>query len=306
MIKYTEKCVIKPLFLFIAFHILCIESPYSMDTDHNENIERQWSESLDIYDHTGEHNLHKSDSWFANTFVAINSENEKNISSKCSKPTIAELNLASARFTIIGSKDDKIHFFSFDLDKIFVSGLNALDSSNKEVISEKLLETVIFPITHVHTEGKRPGGGEIDKRLREKVNTILGKNLVIEGTHSEESILITLDNNLHTYLAKAANGKPLIILGTILEISSFKDPCSDVCIPMLKAFMDNIYVILTKKNVEHIKISSKLENLVLVSGRKSHKSKKEVDSRTGMNIKKEKIKFNFEAPSNRLFSKKSD
>lgn len=304
MIKHTKKCAIKPLFLFIAFHILCIESPYSMDTDHTENIERQWSESLDVYDHTGEHNLHKSDDWFASTFVAINSENEKNISSKCEKKTIVEQNVAAARFTIIGSIDDKLHFFSFNLGKIFVSGLNALNSSNKEVISEKLLETVIFPITHI--EGKRPTGPEIDKILREKVNTILGKVVVDQGTHSEESILITLDNNLHTYLTKAANGKPLIILGTILEISSLKDPCSDVCIPMLKAFMDNIYVILTKKDVEHIKISSKLENLVLVSGRKSHKSKKEVDSRTGMNIKKEKIKLNFEAPSNRLFSKKSD
>lgn len=306
MLKYTRMYVIRALFLFITFSILCIQGPYSAEIVHtyDENVERKWRQSLDIFDHTGEKIVHQVESWLSSTFTAINPDNEKSIRSKCEKASPVEQNIAAARFTIIARVKEHIHFFDYDLAKIFVSGLNALDRNNKEVIEQKLLDKIIFPISFI--EGARPNGGEIDKRLRLKVDTILGKNVVEAGTHSEESIIITIDNNLHTFITTAAKGQPMMIIGTILEISSFKDPCSDVCVPMLKAFMENVHIVLNSKHVEHVKVAAKLENLVLLSGRKSHNSKKNVDSRAGMTIVNDKIKLNFEAPSNGIFSKKSD
>jgi hypothetical protein len=266
----------------------------------NENAERKWRQSLNVYDHSGAHLQLNVEDWIASTLPIINTDNEADIRSKFQRTQKVGQNIAAARFTFICEIDKRLHFISFDLRKIFISGLGSLNPEHKEVKGTDLLNQVIFPASFI--EGPRPEDGSvINKIQQDKVNHILGKELVNSGTHAEESIIIYIFNDLARSLVTLQKDKDTSIVGTILEISSLKDPCTAVCMPMLKAFMENLHTNLQAKNLAHIKLAPVLENLVLVSGRKAH-----VESRAGMVIIDEKIKLNFDNPSNRLYSRKND
>ena len=274
------------VFVLVVFTPFSLCSSYSMDMN-DENTKRNWRNSLNVYDNN-EIIVIDVDSWLENTSKSINGENEIRIRSKFDKqPSPVEQNIASARFTIIYKGSEEVFKYHItDLDKIFVSGLNSFTDDN-----------IIFPISFI--DGPRPSGGEINRIQKERINTLIGKNLVPSGTHSEESILLYINIILSNVIKSI--GSDFTIFGTILEISSFKDPCSDVCVPVLKEFMQNLCNILNEKiqgKIPNVQVANNLENLVLLSGKKNHMS-----SREGMDIKEEIVKLNFLAPTNRIFSR---
>jgi hypothetical protein len=284
-------------FVFIAVTFFYSVTSYPMDAAFNENDERNWRASLNVYDNDGKLVI-DVDAWLEITFSDINEGNEEIIRGRFSKKTDVGQNNAVARFTIICNVEGHIRPFSFNLNKIFVSGLNSLNLEHPEVKGTNFQEQVIFPVSFI--SGPRPSGQEINRIQQDKINQLLGKNVVNSGTDSEESILIYIASKLPDFIGSVSNEK-FTILGTLLEISSLKDPCSEVCVPMLKAFMENIHIILRDKIPRNVHLANKLENLVLLSGRLQHRT-----SRSGIGIRNEMVKLNFEAPSNRVYSRKSD
>jgi hypothetical protein len=99
------------------------------------------------------------------------------------------------------------------------------------------------------------------------------------------------------------NNNEFEIIGTLLQISSLKDPCSERCMPMLYAWMQNMHNILIKSisGLTGVNLAGILENIVLLVGRESHKT-----SREAMIENEGVIKLNYEEPSNRIYSKKND
>lgn len=289
------------LFLILIVQVLCLGISNSMENVTNENSKRNWRESLNIYDQTGERIIFNSDEWFNSTLEYINPDNEAAIRSKCERITPTRSNVALARFTLIFNIEGEVVHITFDLGKTFVSGLNSLDKTNREVIENSLLDKIILPISFIDVTGnKRPSGKVINNTLKSNISNITGVK-PNEGNHSEASILIYIFNNLKTYLSEKIdiNKKPIII-GTILEISSLNDTCSKYCIPMLEAFMFNIRGKLSSY-LPNFNIKHKLENIILLSGREEFEV-----SRDGINIVNDKININFEDPSNRIFSRKID
>ncbi|MBW8310385.1 MAG: hypothetical protein K0M45_12255 [Candidatus Paracaedibacteraceae bacterium] len=263
----------------------------------DENAERQWRTSLNVYNAANELILDVG-SWLEQTFNAIDVTNEVSIRSKFEKKTSVEQNIATGRFTIIYSVNNTIQSSSYDLTKIFVSGLNSLDPNNIHVQQQNLLDHIIFPVSFI--EGNRPSGKEINQRQQDKVNLLLGRDVVKSGTHAEESLLLYLDKHLRNFIAQIP-AQDFTIIGTVLEISTLKDPCTDVCMPMLKAFMDNLSAILQANIPENVTLAPQLENLVLLSGRKAH-----IESRNGMAVVDTNIQLNFDHPSNRIYSSIKD
>jgi hypothetical protein len=268
-----------------------------MEEGTKENSERRWRKSLDVYD-SSDCLVINVDQWLERTYLTINEINEINIRSKLQKKPSPEQNIAVSRFTIIYNLKEEVKYKSFDLTKIFVSGLNSLDLKNTEVIEKNLQDKIIFPVSFI--DGIRPLGPDIYIIQKNKINNILGREVVKSGTHSEESICLYIYNNLRNFIESIGKDN-FVIMGTILEISSFKDPCSETCMPMLKALMENFHNILNAHTKENVTISNKLENLMLLSGRKQH-----ILSREGMEVENERIKLNFDAPSNRFYSIKKD
>jgi len=297
LVKSRKNLKTIALFLVFLTYIFCSEISHAAENIFNENMKRNWRESLNVYDHTGEHILLNVDEWFNTTLGYINEENEFSIRSKFERHSPNQSNIAVARFTIICNIEGNITFFPFDLEKIFVSGSNALNAKNEEVKQQKLLEKIILPISFI--DGPRPSGKVMNATLQDNIKKVTGM-VVKDATHSEGSILTYLFRHLTKYLSEKIDVKKqnLVIVGTILEISSLKDPCSEFCVPMLEKFMVNVGQTLAH-HLPEFKIAHKLENLVLLSGRKEY-----LTSREGINILTDKIKLSFDNPNNRVFSKK--
>lgn len=293
----NKKIKILNFFVLIAVTFFSLCSSYSAEAENNENNKRNWRNSLNVYNNNEIIPINV-DQWLENTFLTINESNEINIRGKFQKQPSPEQNIAASRFTIIYKLNEEVKYKPFDLMKIFVSGLNSLDLTNKEVIEKNLHNNIIFPISFIN--GIRPSGPDINAIQKNKINNILGREVVQSGTHSEGSICLYIYNNLRNFIESISKDN-FVIMGTILEISSFKDPCSETCMPMLKALMENFHTILSSHAKENVTICNKLENLMLLSGRKKH-----ISSRDGMEVKNEIIKLNFDAPSNRFYSMKKD
>lgn len=284
------------LFYMLSFFYLHGELASAAEMLSTENTTRQWCTSLDVY--WDNRCVLPVDQWLQDNQNFIHAHYEAQIRRLFSKKTPVQQNIAIARFTIIYHQKGDIQYHTFDLNKLFISGLSFLDPNHKEVREQHLQDFVIFPISFI--PGARPVGKEINRIQKDKINSLLSKEVVSSGTHAEGSMLLHLNNLLMHELQKIST-HDFVIIGTILEVSSLKDPCSDVCVPMLQEFMEKLPEILRKNLPKNARVAEALENLTLLSGRYAH-----IQSRDGMIIQDAKIILNFDAPKNRIYSRKYD
>ncbi len=137
-----------------------------------------------------------------------------------------------------------------------------------------------------------------------RINELFGCDLR-SGTCSEASILEYIYHHLTHLLDKISEhetNNPWEIVGTILQVSSLKDPCSENCIPMLQSYMKNIRNILMQylPNKE-ITVAHILENIVLLAGQKAY-----ISSRQDLHENREPIRVDLDNPKNRIFSRRND
>jgi hypothetical protein len=306
--------LISKFFMVIFFsQIICKNITFSMEK--NEKSERNWRTSLDLYSSKEiSEKIFESDNWFEETIEIINENEESSIRAKFSRSQKWQSNIAAVKFTLLCKIDgrEKFIIFSKNIKKIFISGLSSFNEKNDDII---------FPIDFVTEEQRnKRQGQEINRVQREKVEQIIGKKFSEftkskHGSHSEESIVIYIDHHIIDDIIKNdiipySEGKNVEIIGTILQISSLKDPCSNVCFPMLENFMSNMNNIL-KKHIEigdykTIKTSNNLNNIFLFSGVMEHIEDKFGSTRDNMKVSNEKITVDYENPKNMIFSMDSN
>lgn len=282
-------------FLFILFTFFCLLPSYAMDK--TENSERNWKSSLNL----GNVPSLELDPWFLDTKKYINEDNIKKILGSIGKKPKYLPNIAKARFYIIYINEDKKEkkYFQWDLNRLFLSGQFDCDTSSS-AISFGDSNIVISACSFL--EKKDLDTSEFNKKRLNTINSIFDCN-ISSGTCSETSILEYIHKNINLIINKIIaqeNGNKFEILGTITQISSFKDPCLQNCIPMLHSYMGKMHSILSNQTKEFT-LSDQLENLVLLSGQKPH-----INSRNGMILSEDPINLNLENPSNRIFSKNNE
>ena len=263
----------------------------------NESSHRNWMFSINLY-----HDVDKLyidlEPWFLETKVNISIENSNNIVKLHGKEPSFTNNIAEGRifiFYINHLKEQK--YVIWDLKKIFFSGMTAITHLDLKdsVISAKSSFNKDTPLS------------EVTKAQKNKINFILGKeNFLPTGTCAEASMLIYIDENLPGIIANIKeneNNTNFEIVGTLLQISSLKDPCSEKCMPMLLEWMQNMHNILHRSisGIHGVNIAGNLENIVILAGRESHKhSRDEMVEHEGI------IKFDLNNPTSRIYSKKND
>jgi hypothetical protein len=293
-------------FLLVLFIILLfLEKLIAMDG--LENSSRNWRTSLNLYnspetlvekkDENSEFIL-SEDAWVLDTGRYINSENVTSILSLNGvKDQAYENNICAGRFTISyfvekdGAKKKK--YVSWDLNKIFISGRILIKD-------QKLKEYVISAMSFFGQPLDR--NVKVAEAQRGRINKLLGKTVVRSGTCAEVSMVLYINDSLPVLMKAIQDHEKeskVEIIGTILEISSLKDPCSNNCMPMLSNFMEKMQGILLSNILDHISVAQTLENITLISGKSHH-----MKSREGLLESSEKIILDFQKPMNRIFSKK--
>lgn len=281
MNQFKNILLIVLLFFFIDHKSMCMEEG---DTTRN------WRSSLKLYHH--ENTLFDGDTWIIEKNPSIQASEARRLLKSINKKSKYLPNIAKASFTIIFSYHDKIMFSMFDLEKFFFSGQLDFDA-NHDVISAQTFQK------------KGELSNNIYNNMRnQKMIELFGISLVT-ATCAEASILEYVNNKIVEYIGNIKHGKEdnVIILGTILQVSSLKDPCSQNCIPMFEEFMPYIHTILSAKiiGINGISLAPKLENIVLLAGREEHANSRGHDHEVNM-----QIKLDFENQSNRIYSKKNN
>ncbi|AIL13524.1 hypothetical protein [Candidatus Paracaedibacter symbiosus] len=127
---------------------------------------------------------------------------------------------------------------------MFLSGQKKFKSNLQEVESKKVTSGQDFPLTEGFTSTSKTENGKRCDDIKQRVNTLIrGNNIVKEGGHSEAFLLLVLKNKLpemltHSFTSNESH--PISIVGTVLLISSLKDPCQKNCFPMLLKFNEEL------------------------------------------------------------------
>lgn len=268
-------------FFFIGHTSMCMEEG---------DPKRNWRSSLNLHYH--EHIFFNGDEWIVEKNPSITIGKAKNLLKSISKKSKYVPNISKASFTIIFSHQDNISFSTFDVEKFFFSGQLDFDT-NHEVISAQTFQK------------KEDLGNDAYNNMRKQRILELFNIELVTATCAEASILEYLNNTIKDYIINIKHGKEgeVKILGTILEVSSLKDPCSQNCIPMFEGFMPRIHTILNTNiiGINGVSLVPILENIVLLAGRGEH-----ANSRNRYHENNLSINLNFENPSNRIYSKIND
>lgn len=283
---------LKNTFFIIGLLFLIQTEIYGMDLN-TEASKRNWQNSLNIYNNS-DHIFLDGDAWFHSTHDSITEPNAKKIVKKTGKKKVPYTpNIAKARFTIIYSYEDTISSHSFSIDEIFISG---------QLNFEKVPGIISAQSFQKKDEGME--NNTYDDMRQKTIHSLFNVHLVT-ATCAEASILQYIHTEMSKFISFIKKHKegPLVILGTILEVSSLKDPCSQNCMNMFTPYMEHMPILLNSSlsSISGVSLAPKLENLVLLAGRGPH-----INSRDGLVANNSLIKLNLENPSNRIFSKTND
>lgn len=307
MKKHLKKFLLTlSLLLLTEATLMAMEgtSRIQSQTSQVQRLQRNWMNSLDFYYPSvgpvlESNGLISTDKWLLDTQRYINKENVEAILDTHEVKQAYENNICTGRFIIFyrSNLNNRINFVVWDLNKIFISGkLPIKENLRNHIISA--MSFFPYPV---------PRNINVSKTQKESIDNLIGKNIVKSATCAEAAMVLHINSSLPTLINKIKEhekGSGFEIIGTVLEISSLKDPCSTNCIPMCLGLMENMRNILINSagTVEDITVTPILENLVLVAGRAPH-----LLSREGINENNEDIiTLDFKNPQNRLFSKRND
>lgn len=269
------------LFFFTDYTSMCMDEG---------DPRRNWRGSLKL--HHDEHIFFDGDAWLVENNQFIQNSVVKRLLKSINKKSKYLPNIAKASFTIIFSYHDKILSSTFDLEQIFFSG--QLDfAANTSVISAQTFQ-----------KKNDLNNSQYNAVRKHKMEELFHIELVT-ATCAEASILEYVYNHIPEYINHIKHDKEdnVIILGTILQVSSLKDPCSQNCIPMFEQFMPYIHTILSSKiaDMHGISLAPALENIILLAGREKH-----ANSRENYHEINAPINLDFQNPSNRIYSKNNE
>jgi hypothetical protein len=153
--------------------------------------ERNWKPSLDLYHNTG-HLYINLDPWFLETKEYISVDNSNAIVRSHGKEPTFTNNIAQGRMIIFyKNKLNEQKYCIWNLNKIFFSGMTA-------ITKEELKGSVISAKSDFDKDTPLKGVNEAQKN---KINNILGRDLLTSGTCAEASMLIYITDNLHNIIS---------------------------------------------------------------------------------------------------------
>lgn len=265
----------------------------SMDSSVSE---RNWRKNfnIEIKDHENIDELKNIYVWFSESKPLMNNEYKNEHIQPIMSEDIKTCNFAKASFYILYTVNDskKIHTHSFPISKGRVS-LSGQRKFKKEDGKNSIVTGHSFEFKeHTVTKSQNENGKRCDD-IKQRVNKILEKNVVQEGGHSEAYLLLELYNELQEQLGHISSiheQDTIKIIGTILPISSLKDPCDKNCFPMFISLNDVLPKILSEKiHNKNISVVPNLERLILMGGTEPHMSG------SGDGMKSTREKYDFEA-----------
>lgn len=289
--------------LFINFNV-----SYGSEQLNPNDPDRNWRHSLNVSfnQHTGHINV---DDWVKSTTAYLTEEYKTGHIQPLIEYNIASNNIATTqlKFLYLSTADDKLHIdtFSSSLNKLFLSGLRRFKEETPQEVQQKIILSHRFCPPNADLKGQ-----QINAHLKNLVNTLIGNTIVTEASHSEALILLQLNDELPNLLdlliTHHGHNNTITILGTILVISSLKDPCEASCIPMLKQFNQYFPTILSTRAREcryssQIRFANNLERLILLAGRVEFLGSRNAIRGHLVNFN-EDIAIDFEQPQARIFS----
>lgn len=294
----------------------------SISTDSkniSECSERNWRKNfnIEIKDHENIEELKKIGEWFLNNKPLMNDNYKNTYIQPIMSEDIKTCNFAKASFYILYTVNDnkKIHAYSFPISKgkFSLSGQRKFKQEEDGKILIVTGHSFDFNQQTV-TKSNNENGKRCDD-IKQRVNKILEKNIVPEGGHSEAYLLLELYNELQEQLGNISSiheQDTVKIIGTILPLSSFKDPCDKNCFPMFISLNDVLPKILTEKiQNKNISVVSNLERLILMGGTEPHMSgpgdnmkstREKYDLEASRSTFSENIIIDFKNPKARVFS----
>jgi hypothetical protein len=300
----------KILYLFIILTLV-------YDSSASEGYARNWRKSLNlgIVDYP-DINI---DGWINSTKDYITEEFRDVRIQTVMKEDIKSCNIATAHFKLLYKVEGS--------DRLYVINLTAsvprVALSGQKLFKEEVLNPLEygilsgrsfqFDLHSVVTRSKVENGIRSDY-FKGRLNHILGGEVVLEGGHAEGYLILHLVQDFPRMLEYCSSLHPLkniTIIGTILTISSLKDPCQKSCFPMLNVFNRRLPILLTQVLPPNVRLAHQLESLVLIGGRLNFRenvrgsdknSRDEYGAESISHAFHEKIVINFEHPQVRVFS----
>ncbi len=284
-------------FLYFLFTFLLSYNSFAS----SEENERNWRKSLNVSIKDYEPgSLARVNDWVNSTKFFISEKYRDETIQTLMDEDIKTCNILTAQFKLLYlvEGDDKLQIVTYSASegKIFLSGQKLFKNNLSEVHSKKVISGRDFPLTEGFTSTSRTANGIRCDDIKQRVNSFIkGDKVVKEGGHSEAFLLLTLKNMLpeiFTYCFGRHERRSIKIVGTVLMISSLKDPCQKNCFPMLLKFNEQLPNILqTFPQIPGILLPNDFARIILIGARDFHR---EADHLT---VKTTRDQFNELSPS---------
>lgn len=314
MKKYL-KYISASVGLFLFFESISV----SAESSESANLPRNWKASLNVeFKDTDNCPKLNTQEWLNQYREKMSETYRDKVIQPFMEEKILTSNLAVANFIVfyILGENPKIYTFSIPVSngKISISG-------QKKFIDDRLKEAQLLFISgrsfelskDVVSKSKVENGRRSDD-IKHRINKIICEDVVSEGGHSEAYLLLELYSAIPLKLEELAQTNPsnkITVLGTILSLASFKDPCEKNCFPMLTRFNSLLPKILPPLLPKGIELKPVLECLTLIAANEEHfvsdhlstrSTRDSYDSGTKKADFKERIIIDFANPQVRIFS----
>jgi hypothetical protein len=301
------------LLFFLVISLLSCSSYASQDES-----ERNWRSSLNVkikgYEDDSASTINE---WINSTKEYVSEEYKNDVIQTLMSENIRSCNMATAQFKLLyeveGSDTLQIVTFTPSTGRISLSGQRQFKDDIALVDRNKIISGRSFELTEGFISSSRSENGKRCDDIKQRINSLIRSNIVTEGGHAEAYLLLELYKSLPdmlSYCSSRHSSQNITILGTILTISSLKDPCQQNCFPMLRKFNQELPIIMRSlPSLTQISFTSNFERVLLIGARDPHNA---YQARGGASTRddfnalhpnfNQQIELNFATPQARIFS----